>query len=53
MSGIISTLFVAALLLAIIALIIRSMVKKKKAGGGCGCGCGGCPMSGTCQSRKR
>ena len=51
------TLLVAAVLTAVLLLIIRSLVRKKKAGdGGCGCGCGSCPNRGFChpeQTEKR
>lgn len=48
-SSIVSTTIVGAVLLVIVALITRSMWKKKKSGGGCGCGCSGC--SGQCQGK--
>ena len=38
------TILISLALLCVVALIITSMVKKKKRGGSCGCdcGCGGC-----------
>ena len=50
-SSIVSTTIVGAVLLVIVALIIRSMWKKKKSGGGCGCGCSGC--SEQCQGKDQ
>ena len=47
-AGILSTAAVGGILLAVGALIIRSMWKKKKRTGscvGCSCGCSGCPHS--------
>lgn len=45
------TIIICALLIAIVAAIIVSMVKKKKAGRSMVCNCGhckSCPMSGSC-----
>ena len=43
MPSIIGNLIVLAVVIAIVAFAIRSMIKKHKAGGccGCDCGCGG------------
>lgn len=41
-SSVVSTAAVGLIVLGIVALIVRSMWKKKKAGGSCGCGCSGC-----------
>ena len=38
-SGIISTTVLGGIILAVVALVIRGMWKKKKAGGSCGCSC--------------
>lgn len=44
-SGIISTIIVGAILVAVVVLIIRNMRKNKKNGiGSCGCNCSGCAM---------
>ena len=45
-----STLFVGAILLVIVGLVIRKMIKDKRAGRsvGCGCGCKGCALAGKC-----
>lgn len=44
-----ATIVIGGGVIAIIAWIIRRMVKNKKKGGSaCGCSCGSCPMSGTC-----
>jgi hypothetical protein len=44
------TIIVSLALLAVVALIIAGMVKKKKRGGsrGCGCSCSGCPGAAAC-----
>ena len=50
----IGTIIVCAVLIAIVAAIIVSMVRKKKAGKSviCSCGnCRNCAMSGTCHRR--
>ena len=55
----IRSIVVAAILLVIIALIIRRLILDRKAGkhicggscGSCGGGCGGCPMQGQCHSK--
>ncbi len=47
----ISTALVGLVVLMIVALILRSMYKKKKRTGtfiGCDCGCQGCACSGAC-----
>lgn len=48
-----ATIIICAGLLVIVALIIRSMIKRKKAGKtSCGCNCVGCAMSGSCHHEK-
>lgn len=50
----IGTILVCAALIAIVAAIIISMVKKKKRGKSmvCDCGhCASCPMSGSCHKQ--
>ena len=45
------TIVVSALLIVMIAGVVRGMIRNKKAGKstcGCGCGCGSCPMGGSC-----
>lgn len=45
----IATVLICAVLVAVVAAIIFSMVKKRKKGkSSCGCGCSSCPMSGSC-----
>lgn len=40
-----ATAIIGVALVAVVALIIRNMINKKKRGeGGCGCGCSGCSM---------
>lgn len=47
-----STILISALLFLVVALIIRSMIKKRKSGkSGCGCGCDGCPSSSLCHKQ--
>ena len=42
-------MIVIAVLVLIVALIIRGMIRDKKKGKCCGCsGCSGCPSRGTC-----
>lgn len=49
----IGTIIVCAILILIVAGVIISMIRDKKKGkSSCGCGCSGCPMSGSCHSRK-
>ena len=46
------TIIVAALLLAAVARIVFSLIRKKKSGSpSCGCGCGDCPMHGSCHKK--
>ena len=46
------TLAVAAVLAAVIILIVRNMIKDKKAGKtSCSCGCSGCAMEHTCHKK--
>lgn len=45
----IGTVIVCALLLAVVALVVRSMIRNKKQGkSSCGCGCSTCAMGGAC-----
>lgn len=49
----ISTMIVCAVLVAVVAAVIHSMVKNKKHGKtSCGCGCDSCAMRGTCHGGK-
>ena len=48
-----ATIIICAVLIAVVAAIIFSMVRNKKKGkSSCGCGCGDCPMSGSCHTKK-
>ena len=55
----IGSIVVAAILLVIVALIIRRLILDRKAGkhicggscGSCGGSCAGCPMHGQCHSK--
>ncbi len=48
----IGTAIVGALVAAAVILIIRKMIKDKKAGkNSCGCGCGSCPNAGFCHKK--
>ena len=48
-----ATIIICAVLMAVVAAIIVSMVRNKKKGkSACGCGCSDCPMSGSCHSKK-
>ena len=45
----IGTIIVGIIVFLMLAAIIRSMIKDRKAGkGSCGCGCEGCAMRDTC-----
>ncbi len=48
-----STIIVALILAAVVVLVIRKMVRDKKAGHSCSCGgsCGCCPSSGMCHKQ--
>ena len=47
----IATMIICAVLIAVVAVIIISMVKNKKKGvSSCGCGCSNCAMSDACQT---
>ncbi|MGN1190461.1 MAG: FeoB-associated Cys-rich membrane protein [Candidatus Ornithospirochaeta sp.] len=49
----IGAIIVCAILILIVAGVIISMIRDKKKGkSSCGCGCSGCPMSGSCHSKK-
>ena len=50
----IGTIIICAVLIAVVAAIVISMIKKKRQGKSmtCGCGhCAGCPMSGACHKQ--
>lgn len=49
-----ATIIVGMLIFLVVGLIIRKMVRDKRAGkSGCGCGCGSCPSSSMCHSQKK
>ena len=46
------TLFIGALVLAVVGLIIVKLYREKKKGhASCGCGCDHCPSSGVCHKK--
>ncbi len=48
-----ATIIICLVLAAIVAAIIINMIKNHKNGkSSCGCGCSGCPMNGSCHSKK-
>ena len=48
------TIFVLAILAAIVAVIIIGMVRSKKKGkSSCGCGCANCAMADACHQNKQ
>lgn len=51
----IGTIIVGLVLLEIISIVIRTMIRDKKAGKSCNCGdaCGNCPSSHTCHPPKQ
>ena len=64
MDGTVGTILILIIVLAVVALIIRSMVRDKRAGksvicgvdckscGGCCSSCAGCPRAGACRTDK-
>ena len=47
-----ATVIISVVLIAVVALIVLSMVKKRKQGKpSCGCGCAHCAMHGACHSK--
>lgn len=47
------TLVLCILLLAVVALIVRSLLRQRKQGkSSCGCNCAHCAMHGSCHSQK-
>ncbi len=49
----IATILISLVLIAIVAIIIRSIVKDKKKGKSlCGGNCGHCPMGGSCHKHQ-
>ncbi|MBQ7523462.1 MAG: FeoB-associated Cys-rich membrane protein [Oscillospiraceae bacterium] len=47
------TILVLAVIAAIVALIVRRLVKQKRAGkSSCSCGCENCAMRGRCHSEN-
>ena len=50
----VGTIIVSLILIVIVGLIIRSIVRDKKAGkSSCGAGCANCPMHGSCHSPQK
>lgn len=48
------TIVICAVLVAVVALIVVSLVKDKKKGKStCGCNCAHCAMAGTCHSAQK
>ncbi len=48
-----ATLIISAILVGIVALVVASMIRKKKKGNtSCCSGCGSCPMSGSCHENN-
>ena len=49
----IANIIICAVLIAVVAAIIVSMIRNKKKGkSSCGCGCADCPMGSSCHSKK-
>ena len=50
----IGSILICLVLLAVVALILRSLLRQKKQGeSSCGCGCSNCPMSSECHGKKQ
>ncbi len=48
------TIIVLAVLLAVLALIVKKMVKNKREGKtSCGCGCEGCALKDKCHTKNQ
>ncbi len=49
-----ATIMICAVLIAVVAAILVSMVKSRKKGkSSCGCGCADCPMGAACHFNKK
>jgi len=49
-----ANIIVIMIVAAVVLLVIRSMIKDKKAGkSSCGCGCSNCAMAGKCHSQSK
>ena len=47
------TIIISALIgIAVIAIIINEIIKKKNGKSSCSCGCSGCAMKDSCHSKK-
>ena len=46
------TIIICIAIAALVALVIRYLLKQRKQGGSCGGSCVGCPMSGKCHAVK-
>lgn len=47
------TIVIGVILIAAVALIVRSQIRRKKQGkSSCGCGCSNCAMHGECHTQK-
>ena len=50
----IGSIIIGSVLLIILTLILVSLIKRKKKGKGrCGCGCANCPMSKSCNTKRK
>ena len=50
----IGNIIVITIVVAILALALRSVIKDRLSGkGGCGCGCANCAMHGKCHTAKK
>ena len=50
----VATIVISIILLAIVALIVRSIIMNKLKGkSGCGCGCDSCAAKNTCHSSEK
>lgn len=49
-----ATIITGAIVLAVCALAVRSLVRGRRSGGGCACGgsCAGCGAEGACGNRE-
>jgi hypothetical protein len=53
MNPIIGTIIILAVVAAVAALALRSVIKSRKSGGSCGCGCSECGMTDGCKPSEQ
>ena len=46
-----SIIILASIIAAVVAIIIRGIIRKKQGKSSCSCGCGGCALQDTCHKK--